>query len=78
MAATFGLDSTEDLPDFQDILKPGSEFWSREQGEACGSSSCTIPWKARVEIINTFLLTKRCEEEIKILESDMKLLQMKE
>ncbi len=67
--ATFGLDSNEDLPDFKDILKPSSEFWSREQSEPCTLSN--IPWKVKVEIINAFLLTKRCEEEIQMLKSDM-------
>ena len=56
------------FPSLSDVLFLGSDFWK------CGSlhsSSENVPWKTKGEIIQAFLLMKRCREEIHMLEVDM-------
>lgn len=65
----YGLGSSEHLPELEDVLKPQSNFWSEDQS-GTSTTSC-IPWKSKEELINAYILVKRCEEELKMLKSDM-------
>ncbi len=52
----------------EDVLSLKSEFWTSNSPTLPSSS---IPWKTKEEIIQTFLLMKRCEEEKALLKLEM-------
>lgn len=67
-SAAYELNSTEPQPLLQEILLPQSEFWMKNSVKTTNSS---IPWKTREDIVQAFILKKRCEEEMDMLRSDM-------
>ncbi len=51
----------------QDVLHPQADFW--KLNPSIESNSC-VSWQAKQEIAQSYL-TKRCEEELELLKSDM-------
>lgn len=57
----------------QEILAINSELWqSSLQPECTTSESRSVPWHTKREVIQAFLLRKRCEEELQLLEDAMR------
>ncbi len=62
------LSTSEPLPSLQGVLSLESEFWMHRRYVRTSDS---IPWKTKEELIQAYLLTKRCEEEECMLKTDM-------
>ncbi len=56
------------LPSLQGVLSLESEFWMHRRYV---HTSDSIPWKTKEELIQAYLLTKRCEEDECMLKTDM-------
>lgn len=67
-AAASELSSSEPVLSLQDVLPLQSEFWRQNPSI---TSNSDVPWKTKEEIIQSYLTIKRCEEELKLLTSEM-------
>ena len=52
-----------------EILSPMSDFWSN--ATPSGKMDLNVTYKVKKEIVQSFLLTRRCSEELKLLKADM-------
>ncbi len=66
-AALHQLKSLDPVPVLEEVLKPQSDFWSQDDI----SSELAVSWKLKEEIIQAFLLIKRCKKEMAMLKSEM-------
>lgn len=56
----------------QEVVLIDSEFWQISPvSESVASRQLQVPWNTRRDIIQAFLLTKRCEEELDLLKNAM-------
>lgn len=67
-AAAYEMDMSKPLPSLQEVLSLESEFWMSRRHV---NTSDSIPWKTKEELVQTYLLIKRCEEEESMLTADM-------
>ena len=68
VAAAYEIDKSKPLPSVQEVLSLNSDFWMSRHHV---STSDSIPWKTKEELVQTYLLIKRCEEEKSMLTADM-------
>lgn len=54
----------------QEILPINSEFWRTSSLPECKTSK-GVPWHTKRDVIQAFLLKKRCEEELQLLKDAM-------
>ena len=57
------------LPSLSEVLFLGSDFW--KVNSLAEQTDATIPWKIKEEIAQAFLITKRSNEELRMLEVEM-------
>ena len=57
------------LPSLSEVLFLGSDFW--KVNSLAEQTDATIPWKIKEEIAQAFLVTKRSNEELRMLEVEM-------
>ncbi len=53
----------------QDVLQPQSEFWTKTTQDNIPDAK--VPWKTKEDIVQAFLLNKKCKEEMDMLRADM-------
>ena len=70
-ASCLQLDDSNIPVHISDVLNPSSDFWVKVAPSE-SSDSTTVPWNVRKDIIQATLMSKRCEEEIYMLEEEMK------
>ena len=67
-ATSSELSPGDPLPSLQDVLSLKSDFWVQDYSSVPEE---IIPWRTRVEIIQSYLMMKPSEEELTMLKSDM-------
>ena len=62
------INSTNELWDLSDVLLPSNSFW---ESSRMPLGDGTVPFNVKSEAIQSYLLLKRSEEEIKLLRQDL-------